>query len=109
TAWRWPWTAWRSRYDGSPRRRRVRGVAARPVRAIPLAAPVPPADERGVAAPRAAAGLGGQPLLLPGQHPAQGLGDPVQLPAAARAPPLDPPHRRPRRRGRGGGRDRGLA
>ena len=40
----------------------------------------------GQAFARGRARLGGQPLLLPAQHPAEGCGDPFELPAARSAP-----------------------
>ena len=83
------------------RHRRLRRGVAGPLAALPRPAPVPRPDERRQAQPPPAPGLGGQPLLLPGEHPPQGRGDPRQLPGPRGPPPLDPPDRRPRRhRGR---------
>ena len=52
---------------------------------------------------------GWRTVLLPGQHPAEGRGDPGQLSRPRGPPRVDPAYPRPRRRPRRGGRHRGLA
>ena len=83
--------------------------APRAGHALPQPAPLPRADGRGRADARRAPALGRQPLLLPGVHPDQGRGDPLQLPRGRGAPRVDPADRRPRRHGGRDGRDRVVA
>src|SRR5208283_1653336 len=91
----------------------ARGAALRAARRGHAPLPPPPSlpreDERGEAERRPAARLGGEPLLLPAQHSAEGRGDPLELPRTRGAAALVAPHHRsrwPRRRAR---RDRSLA
>ena len=79
----------------------LRRPPARAGLALPQPAPVPRADGRGRAHARGAAALGGEPLLLPEVHPAQGRRDPGELPRGRGPSPVDPAHRRPRRHDRG--------
>ena len=92
-----------------PKTRRVRRPPARAGNALPQPAPVPPADGRRRAHARGAAALGRQPLLLPEVHPAEGRGDPVELPRGRGPARVDPAHHRPRRHGDGHGRHRVVA
>ena len=83
--------------------------SARAGRALSRPAPVPPAHGRGRAHPRGAAALGREPLLLPEVHPAEGRGDPVELPRRRGPARVGPAHHRPRRHGRRDGRHRVVA
>ena len=87
----------------------LRPAPPRAGHALPQPAPLPRADGRGRADARRAPALGRQPLLLPGVHPDQGRGDPLQLPRGRGAPRVDPADHRPRRHGGRDGRDRVVA
>ena len=78
--------------------------------ALPQPAPVPRADGRRRAHARGAAALGREPLLLPEVHPAQGRGDPLELPRGRGPARVDPADHRPRRhrRRRRAGSSRGC-
>ena len=89
--------------------RRVHRPPARAGRALPQPAPVPPAHGRGRAHARGAAALGREPLLLPEVHPAEGRGDPGQLPRGRGPARVGPAHHRPRRHRRRDGRHRVVA
>src|SRR5690606_2310769 len=103
-------TAWRSSFERSALGTRgVRAAAARARASLPHPPPVQRDAEQRAREPRADPGLGREPLLLPDQYPAQGCGDPVELPGPQRAPPMGaarPRSRRSRRRRR---RDRVVA
>ncbi|GJE72279.1 hypothetical protein CHKEEEPN_3833 [Methylorubrum podarium] len=85
---------------GAPRHRRA---------ALPQPPPVPPAAARRQALEGSGAGLGTQPLLLPGDDPGEGRGAARPPAGRAAAPDLAPAHRRSRRRLRGRRWHRALA
>ena len=100
TAWQ---DAWR-RAAGSQRSRAcavaargLRGQAARLRVALPHPPPLQPAPQPRRAAALPGARLGGEPLLLPGLHPAEGCGGAGQLHRPRRAAALGRAHPRPRR------------
>ena len=116
--WRWPGTASRSRSqhddDDVTRQGRVGGKGTAEVHHFvePLRGysrryhgqhPFHLRMNEGQLQPRQIRGWAAEPLLLPGEHPAQGRGDPRQLPRPRGAPPLDPPDHRPRRHRAGEG------
>ena len=108
---RWPTTAWRSSCE------RARAWSAQEFeaqlrergRAYHIHHPFNVMLNTGKREPRADPRLGGEPLLLPDQHPAQGRRDPRQLRRPRRAAQLGAAHPRSRRLRRRPGRHRVVA